>query len=119
MTADSVSAALLPMIEQPAPSAAISAPAQKPRIARAMARGRARGARSNFLFDASSFAAEVSEIVELGPANITTSFHLDFRDSGTMGWEHALYPLAVRDLPDGKRRVQSAIPFRDDDPFVS
>ena len=64
---------------------------------------------SDLLFDARGFAAEISQVIELGSANITTSFHLDLRDSGTVGLEHALYALAVRNLSHRKRRVESPV----------
>ena len=49
----------------------------------------------DLFFDAGSLAAEIAQVVELRSAHITTSFHLDFRDSGTVSLEHTLYPLAV------------------------
>ena len=57
----------------------------------------------DFFFDAGSFAAEVSQVVELRTANITTSFHLDLCNGGTVRLKHALDAFAVRNLPDCKR----------------
>src|SRR5262245_60822029 len=97
------------MTEQPAATAAMRTPSQafRRRRSAAMVRNsvgaRRDGARSDLLFDAGGFAAEVSEVVKLRSANITTSFHLDLRNSGTVGLEYTLYPLAVRNLSHGKR----------------
>src|SRR5215831_8734930 len=99
MTVDNVSDARLPMMEQPAPSTAQSAPQQTRRNKFEGARGFTTRARSDFFFDACGLAAEVPEVIELRSAHITTSFHLDLRHGRTVSLKNALYPLPVRDLP--------------------
>src|SRR5262245_59061101 len=72
----------------------------------------------DLFLDAGSLAAEIAQVIKLGPADIATSFHLDFSDSRAVRLEHALYALAVRNLSDRKRRVEPPVPLRNHDTFV-
>src|SRR5688572_22443123 len=119
----SVLPAKRPTLEQPATVAAATQTTPRPRSSdptRAFAASSAFATPSalDLLFDASGFTAEVAQIIELGPADIATSFHLDFRDGGAMGLEHALHALAMRNLSDRKRRVEPPVPLRDHDAFI-
>src|SRR5688572_2876403 len=117
MAAARVSAALPPIkLEQPAAS---QATAQTPASLRRVEPTPATPSALDLLFDASGFAAEIAQIVELGPADIATSFHLDFCNGGTVGREHAFHAFAMRNLSDRKRRVEPAVSLRDDDALVS
>jgi len=51
---------------------------------------------------------KVPEVVQLSPANITTSFHLISATAG-VGLEHAFTPSPCEDLADRKRGIQAAI----------
>src|SRR5258706_2509983 len=117
IAADSVSPALAPIRRTTQPlSAAAATTIARPR-SKAKRAADTRAA-SDLLFDARGFAAEVSEVVQLGSANITTSFHLDLRDRRAVGLEHAFHAFTVRDLADRKRGIQAAILLRDDHTLV-
>src|SRR6188508_3262865 len=72
----------------------------------------------DLFLDTGSLAAEIAQVIELRPADITTSFHLDLSDGRAVRLKNALYALAVRNLSDRKRRVEPPVPLRDHDAFV-
>src|SRR5688572_18286673 len=118
MAAASVSAAFPPMKLEQLAVANAATPAHASRRTIDPARERVARSASDLLFDTSGLAAEVAQIIELGPADIATSFHLDFSDGGAVRLKHALYALAVRNLSDRKRRVEPPVPLCDHDAFV-
>src|SRR5688572_22803115 len=104
-------------VEQPAANAA-AAPMHASREASDPMRAAATPNALDLFLDAGSLAAEIAQVIELGPADIATSFHLDFGDGGAVRLKHALDAFAVRNLSDRKRRVEPPVPFRDHDAFV-
>jgi hypothetical protein len=72
----------------------------------------------DLFLDAGSLAAEIAQVIELGPADIATSFHLDFSDGGAVRLKYALDAFTVRNLSDRKRRVEPPVPFRNHDTFI-
>src|SRR5690349_25150060 len=102
MTAESVSAAAPPIkLAQPEVNAA-TAPAHASLATIDPACANATPNASDLFLDAGSLAAEIAQVIELGPADIATSFHLDFSNGGAVRLKHALHALAVRNLSDRK-----------------
>src|SRR5690242_19945614 len=111
MTADSVSAALPPIrLAQPVANAT-AAPTHASRAMTNPTRARPTPLALDLFLDAGSLAAEIAQVIELGPADITTSFHLDFSDGRAVRLKYALHALAVRNLSDRKRRVEPPVPL--------
>src|SRR5438477_5251017 len=77
-----------------------------------------RSRRSDLLVDARGLAGQIAQVVELGAPYRTAPLHADFADRGTVGLEHALHALAVRDLAHRERRIQTAILLGDHHTFV-
>src|SRR5471032_2676058 len=71
-----------------------------------------------FFFDTSRFARTLTQVVQLGAANITTAFHFDRSDQRRVQLERTLNAFARRDLTNDEVRVQAAVTTGDNDAFV-
>src|SRR5699024_6737286 len=67
------------------------------------------------LADASSLAAQVAQVVELGAADVTADVHLDLLDDGRVHREGALDAHAEADLADREGLADPAALAADDD----
>src|SRR6218665_1532138 len=82
--------------------------------------GRCRlGARRQLFLDAGRLAAALTQVVQLGTAQIATALDLDAGDQRAVGLERALHAFAAGDLAHGKTAVQAAIALGDHHALVS
>src|SRR5262249_51888116 len=72
----------------------------------------------HLFFDASGFAGQIAQVVELGPTHVAATLDRDRADRRAVGLEHALDAFAVRNLAHGERGVEATIATRNDDAFV-
>src|SRR5450830_377676 len=71
-----------------------------------------------FFFDTRRFTRTLTQIVQLGAANITTAFHFDRSDQRRVQLERTLNAFAGRDLTNDEVRVQATVTTGDNDAFV-
>src|ERR1700722_18720992 len=57
---------------------------------------------SDLLVDASGFARQFAQVVQLGATHIAAALHTDFADRGAESLENTLDTFAVRDLAHGE-----------------
>jgi hypothetical protein len=67
------------------------------------------------LLDLGGLAAQLAEVVQLGPADVTAGQHLDLLDDGGVHREGALDADAEADLADGEGLADAATLAPDDD----
>src|ERR1700738_15571 len=73
---------------------------------------------SDLFLDPRVLAGQIAQVVELGAAHAAAALDRDLADGRAVGLEHALDPLAVRDLAHRERGVESAVAARDHDALV-
>jgi hypothetical protein len=66
-------------------------------------------ASAQLFFDACSLTGEVTQIVELGAAHITTTLHFYLGHQRRIRGKNALHPFTVGDFADRESRVQATI----------
>src|SRR5690606_31103618 len=65
------------------------------------------------LFDTGRLAAQVAQVVQLGPAHLAAAHHLDLVEGGRQQREDPLDADAAGDLPDGEGLARAAAPAGD------
>ena len=69
-------------------------------------------------FDTCRLAAAVTQVVQLGAANITTTLDFDASDHRAVGLERTFHAFATGDLAHGEAAVQTTVTLGDHNTFV-
>lgn len=75
------------------------------------------GLGGQLFLDAGGLAAQVAQVIELGPAHVAAALDRDAVDGGAVALEHTFHALAVGDLAHGEGGIQAAVAHGDNDAF--